>query len=68
MSRPYVRRDIERGIVTAAGQFPVVVVTGPRQTGKLMLLTTLFPDYAYVTLDDPVVFQRLLELVAVRVG
>ena len=33
-----------------------------------MLRTTLFPDYAYVTLDDPVVFQRLLELVAVRVG
>jgi len=38
-----------------------VVVTGPRQTGKSTLLTTLFPDYAYLTLDDPVVRRTAVE-------
>jgi uncharacterized protein len=54
MPRRYVPRDIEPRILTAAEQFPVVVVTGPRQSGKSTLLTELFPDYGYVNLDDPV--------------
>lgn len=36
-----------------ARQFPAIAVTGPRQTGKSTLLKTLFPKYAYVTLDNP---------------
>lgn len=41
-------------IKAASDQFPAVVLTGPRQTGKSTLLQKLFPDYHYVTLDDPV--------------
>ena len=33
--------------------FPAVVVTGARQTGKTTLLTKLFPDHHYVSLDLP---------------
>ena len=36
-----------------ANHFPAVVVTGARQTGKTTLLTELFPDYEYVSLDLP---------------
>lgn len=36
-----------------AKHFPAAVVTGARQTGKTTLLTELFPDYEYVSLDLP---------------
>ena len=51
--RKYVHRAIEKEIKAAAHEFPVVVLTGPRQTGKSTLLQTLFPKHDYVTLDDP---------------
>ncbi len=55
MDRIYISRQIEQNIEEAADQFPVIVVTGPRQTGKSTLLRHRFPDHTYVTLDDPVV-------------
>jgi predicted AAA+ superfamily ATPase len=33
--------------------FPVVAVTGPRQSGKTTLLRNLFPHYTYISLEDP---------------
>ncbi|MGH2833263.1 MAG: ATP-binding protein [Solirubrobacteraceae bacterium] len=36
-----------------AAQYPVVTVTGPRQSGKTTLARTTFPDYAYVSLETP---------------
>ena len=33
--------------------FPVLAITGPRQSGKTTLARTLFADKAYVTLEDP---------------
>ncbi|MBD5317493.1 MAG: ATP-binding protein [Bacteroides sp.] len=32
--------------------FPVLVVTGPRQSGKTSLCRHLYPDYKYVNLED----------------
>lgn len=49
----YVHRAVEKELKAAAGEFPVVVLTGPRQTGKSTLLQTLFSTHDYVTLDDP---------------
>jgi uncharacterized protein len=51
--RKYIHRAIEPEIISAAKEFPVVVVTGPRQTGKSTLLQKIFPKYRYTTLDDP---------------
>src|SRR5690606_24296899 len=34
-------------------QYPILAVTGPRQSGKTTLLKTLFPDYVYVSLENP---------------
>lgn len=33
--------------------FPVVGITGPRQSGKSTLLRHLLPNYTYLTFDDP---------------
>jgi hypothetical protein len=49
----WIKRDAE-GLVRELGkQFPVVFVTGARQVGKTSILTRLFPDFSYITLDDP---------------
>ena len=33
--------------------FPILSLTGPRQAGKTTLLKKLYPDYRYVSLEDP---------------
>ncbi|WP_236861626.1 ATP-binding protein [Candidatus Magnetominusculus xianensis] len=49
----WIKRNAEELIINLGRQFPAVFVTGARQTGKTSILTHLFPDYSYVTLDDP---------------
>jgi len=57
----YIHREIEKIIVKAVNQFPAVVLTGPRQSGKSTMLKQLFSDqYKYVTFDDPLNRERAL--------
>ena len=56
MDKTYVPRRIEKRLRHSATQFPVLVLTGPRQSGKSTLLQKLFPGHEYCTLDDP--FKR----------
>ena len=54
MAKGYINRDIEKILKTAAGQFPSVIVTGPRQSGKTTLLKHLFlKSHRYVSMDNP---------------
>ncbi|MDE5797292.1 MAG: ATP-binding protein, partial [Muribaculaceae bacterium] len=48
----YIPRAISPYIEEAHRFFPVIVVTGPRQSGKTCLCRHLFPDYRYVNLED----------------
>lgn len=48
----YVPRVIESLVRDAAREFPVLVVTGPRQTGKSTLLTHLFPHHPRFDLEN----------------
>ena len=61
MERIYVSRQIEPLILKAAAQFPSVVLTGPRQTGKSTLLKHCFTSHRYVSLDDPVIRRTCTE-------
>jgi predicted AAA+ superfamily ATPase len=46
------QRTLAKKILALAQTFPIVSVTGPRQSGKTTLVRTLFPDYAYVNLEN----------------
>jgi hypothetical protein len=49
----YVHRALEGRLRRYLELFPAVAVTGPRQSGKSTLVRAAFPDYPYVSLDDP---------------
>ena len=51
--KKYVKRTVEKELLMAAREFPVVILTGARQTGKSTLLKHIFKKYSYVTLDYP---------------
>ena len=51
--RMWIARDGEALIRQFSKQFPAVFVTGVRQVGKTSILTHLFPENTYITLDDP---------------
>ena len=48
-----IRRLIEPQLRRLAAQFPVVTITGPRQSGKTTLAQHCFNTYDYVNLEDP---------------
>ena len=48
----YIYRDITPYLLMAATKFPVVTVTGPRQSGKSTLLKNCFKDYKYISLEN----------------
>jgi AAA+ ATPase superfamily predicted ATPase len=64
----YITRQLEQVLKKQLDKYPILAVTGPRQSGKTTLLEHLFPDYAYVSLenenvrsfavDDPVGFLK----------
>jgi uncharacterized protein len=52
-----INRQITRYLQRSAMQYPVVTVTGPRQSGKSTLCKTLFPGKPYVNLEAPDTLQ-----------
>lgn len=71
MNDNYLHRDIEKVIVEAVKYFPVITVTGPRQSGKTTMIRHLFDNLKYYSLEnldtrslaeeDPVRFLHLHE-------
>ncbi len=47
-----INRTAKEALLRLASQFPVVGVTGPRQSGKSTLSKAVFPNKRYVTFDD----------------
>jgi len=48
-----IQRTLIEPIKIMMEKYPIVAVTGPRQSGKTTLLKTMFPDYTYVSLEKP---------------
>lgn len=47
-----ISRNIEKSIRKYLSKYPIIGVTGPRQSGKTTMLKTMFPDYTYVNLES----------------
>jgi len=48
-----VQREMNFAIMNLAKQYPVITITGPRQSGKTTLVKSLFSNYNYYSLEDP---------------
>lgn len=59
-----INRTAKDTLLRLASQFPVVGITGPRQSGKYTLAQSVFPDKRYITFDD----RNMRELAAANPG
>ena len=48
-----IERILKSKLIEMANKYPIVTLTGPRQSGKSTLLRNSFGDYEYVSLEDP---------------
>ena len=48
-----ISRNLGLDLLRSAEQFPVLTLTGPRQSGKTTLVRSLFQNHAYVSLEAP---------------
>jgi len=49
----YLKRTIEKEVLSMAKSYPVVTITGPRQSGKTTLAKKLFSHLPYYSFDNP---------------
>lgn len=56
-----ITRDSEQSIHTLLRGFPIVTLTGPRQSGKTTLAKIIFADRPYTSLEDPDIRQAAMD-------
>ncbi len=49
----HIQREIKNSVQDIMTKYPVFALTGPRQSGKITLLKTAFPNFRYVSLENP---------------
>jgi predicted AAA+ superfamily ATPase len=54
-----IKRNLKAALERYASIFPVVVVVGPRQSGKTTLAKETFPDHLYFSLEEPRTFKNV---------
>ena len=52
-----IQREIGNVLVKMAEKMPVISITGPRQSGKTTLARMCFPEYNYVNLENPDMYE-----------
>lgn len=61
MNRELINRKLKDSICEAWQYFPVVTITGPRQSGKTTLCRKLFPDLHYINLEDADIREQMIK-------
>lgn len=61
MNQFYIKREIEKEFKRIKNLFPVVIITGPRQSGKTTLCRNVFPDYNYINLERISIREQIME-------
>jgi len=56
-----ISREIAESILRRSRKYPVISLTGPRQSGKTTLARMLFPNHAYLSLERPDHRERVRE-------
>lgn len=56
MDKLLIKRQLITHVRNAATFYPIVSVAGPRQAGKSTMLKQAFPDYQYVSMEDPDIY------------
>jgi len=56
-----IERDMLPTLLQASREYPVVTLTGPRQSGKTTLCRMAFPDKPYINLEAPDIRQFALD-------
>ena len=54
-------RDLKSAMTHAASYFPVLTLTGPRQSGKTTLCKNLFPNLPYINLEITPVREQMIQ-------
>lgn len=49
----YIERKMAETLCNVMGEYPVVTVSGPRQSGKTTLVKNCLSEFGYVNLEDP---------------
>lgn len=57
----YLHRDITKHVNELRNMYPVLTITGPRQSGKTTMVKNLFPDKKYLNLEDLELFEYALK-------
>ena len=56
-----IARQLSKKALELFGQFPALMITGPRQSGKTTLIKSLFSELPYVSLEEPDIRQRAMD-------
>lgn len=59
MNNNLIYRRLTDEIKRLIPHFPVITITGPRQSGKTTLCKELFPDYVYINLEDAAIREQI---------
>lgn len=62
MSNSFIHRDLQEELERICKLFPVVVVTGPRQSGKTTLCKNMFAGFHYVNLERASLREQIASL------
>lgn len=54
-----INRVLKDEIIQSIREYPVITITGPRQSGKTTLCKELFPDYAYINLENATIREQV---------